>query len=148
MDFLLSFIKARYQPMGRQVCLTMPQATWSISGKLACMFLEEGDQSFGMFVEVLICIKPASVSKWCRLIRSNPNNVVLCWRCIHDFLDVIHPGMNDIQEIMDATPTENDIVWIGPDQATPFGNGSRFDAYQYFNEHPEALIAFLEEHTS
>jgi len=57
-------------------------------------------------------------------------------------------GMNDIQEIMDATPTENDIVWIGPDQATPFGNGSRFDAYQYFNEHPEALIAFLEEHTS
>ena len=44
--------------------------------------------------------------------------------------------------------TENDIVWIGPDQATPFGNGSRFDAYQYFNKHPEALIAFLEEHTS
>ena len=57
-------------------------------------------------------------------------------------------GQNDIQEIIDATPTENDIVWIGPDQDTPFGNGQRFDGYQYFNKHPEALIEFLAEHTS
>ena len=57
-------------------------------------------------------------------------------------------GQNDIQEIIDATPTENDIVWIGPDQETPFGTGQRFDGYQYFNKHPEALIEFLAEHTS
>lgn len=57
-------------------------------------------------------------------------------------------GQNDIQEIMDATPTEHDIVWIGPDQETPFGTGSRFDGYQYFNHHPEALLEFLSEHTS
>ena len=57
-------------------------------------------------------------------------------------------GQNDIQEIIDATPTENDIVWIGPDQETPFGTGQRFDGYQYFNKHPEALIEFLAQHTS
>lgn len=57
-------------------------------------------------------------------------------------------GQNDIQEIMDATPTEHSIVWIGPDQDTPFGTGSRFDGYQYFNHHPEALLEFLSEHTS
>ncbi len=57
-------------------------------------------------------------------------------------------GKNDIQEIMDATPTDHEIVWIGPDQDTPFGTGSRFDGYQYFNHHPEALIAFVSKHTS
>jgi len=57
-------------------------------------------------------------------------------------------GQNDIQEIIDATPTENGIVWIGPDQETPFGTGQRFDGYQYFNKHPEALIEFLAQHTS
>ena len=60
----------------------------------------------------------------------------------------VETGKNDIQEIMDATPTEHDIIWIGPDQATPFGTGQRFDGYQYFNEHPEALINFLSKHTS
>ncbi len=60
----------------------------------------------------------------------------------------VESGKNDIQEIMDATPTEHDIIWIGPDQATPFGTGQRFDGYQYFNEHPEALINFLSKHTS
>lgn len=54
---------------------------------------------------------------------------------------------DDIQEIMDATPTEHDIVWIGPDQETPFGTGSRFDGYQYFNHHPEALLDFLAQYT-
>lgn len=57
-------------------------------------------------------------------------------------------GQNDIQEIMDATPTEHEIVWIGPDQTIPFGTGSRFDGYQYFNKHPDALLRFLSEHTS
>ena len=57
-------------------------------------------------------------------------------------------GQNDIQEIMDATPTAHDIIWIGPDQETPFGTGSRFDGYQYFNQHPEALLEFLAKQTS
>ena len=57
-------------------------------------------------------------------------------------------GQNDIQEIIDATPTEHEIVWIGPDQATSFGTGQRFDGYRYFNEHPQALLAFLSKQTS
>ncbi len=57
-------------------------------------------------------------------------------------------GQNDIVEIMDATPTDHDIVWIGSDQETPFGSDRRFDAYQYFNVYPEALLNFLAEHTS
>ncbi len=56
-------------------------------------------------------------------------------------------GRNDIQDIMDATPTDHDIVWIGPDQEIPFGTGQRFDGYQYFNHHPEPLIEFLSKHT-
>ena len=56
-------------------------------------------------------------------------------------------GQNDIQEIIDATPTAHSIVWIGPDQDTPFGTGQRFDGYQYFNTHPDALLAFLSEQT-
>ncbi|EDZ42814.1 MAG: hypothetical protein P8P65_06930 [Planktotalea sp.] len=47
---------------------------------------------------------------------------------------------------MDATPTAHGIVWIGPDQETPFGTGSRFDGYQYFNMHPEALLDFLTQY--
>jgi len=57
-------------------------------------------------------------------------------------------GQNDIQQIMDATPTEHDIVWIGSDQETPFGTDQRFDGYQYFNVHPEALLDFLAQHTT
>lgn len=60
----------------------------------------------------------------------------------------VETGHNDIQDIMDATPTEHEIVWIGPDQATPFGTGQRFDGYQYFNEHPKALLEFLSQQTS
>ncbi len=57
-------------------------------------------------------------------------------------------GQNDIQEIMNATPTPHDIVWIGPEQETPFGTGQRFDGYQFFNKHPEALLEFLAKHTN
>lgn len=57
-------------------------------------------------------------------------------------------GENDIQKIMDATPTEHDIVWIGSDQEIPFGSDARFDAYQYFNTHPEELVDFVERVTS
>ena len=42
MGFVLSFIKIRYQPLGRQVCLTMPKlvssyylSPWSIKSKLS-----------------------------------------------------------------------------------------------------------------
>ena len=57
-------------------------------------------------------------------------------------------GQNDIVEIMNATTTENDIIWIGPDQQLPFGTGQRFDCYQFFNKHPETLLEFLALHTS
>lgn len=57
-------------------------------------------------------------------------------------------GQNDIQEIMDATPTDYEIIWIGPDQETPFGTGQRFDGYQFFNTHPEALLELLAKHTT
>lgn len=56
-------------------------------------------------------------------------------------------GQNDIQKIMDATPTEHDIVWIGSDQEIPFGSDARFDAYRYFNTHPEPLLDFVKRVT-
>lgn len=57
-------------------------------------------------------------------------------------------GQNDIVQIMEATPTEYDVVWIGTDQEMPFGADKRFDAYQYFNVHPEELLEFVGRHTS
>lgn len=57
-------------------------------------------------------------------------------------------GQNDIQKIMDATPTEHDIVWIGSEQEIAFGSDARFDAYQYFNTHPEELLDFVERVTT
>ena len=57
-------------------------------------------------------------------------------------------GQNGIQKIMDATPTEHDIVWIGSDQEIAFGSDARFDAYQYFNTHPEQLLDFVERVTT
>lgn len=57
-------------------------------------------------------------------------------------------GENDIQRIIDATKTEHDVIWIGPEHPNAFGTGMRFDGYQYFNTHPEALLAFMSEHFS
>jgi predicted alpha/beta hydrolase len=57
-------------------------------------------------------------------------------------------GQNDIQEIMDATTTEYEIIWIGPDHQNAFGTGQRFDGYQYFNHHPKQLLDFLERRFS
>lgn len=54
---------------------------------------------------------------------------------------------NDIQEIINATPTEHEIIWIGPDQPVSFGTGKRFDAYQYFGKNPEKLLDFFEKYT-
>ena len=55
-------------------------------------------------------------------------------------------GVNDVQIIFDACPTEKQLIWIGRDEAKPFGTGKRFDGYAYFNQHPEELLAFLETH--
>jgi len=57
-------------------------------------------------------------------------------------------GRNDITELMEATPTENDIVWIGPNQDIPFGNGQRFDAYNFFSSNPEPILEFVRKHTN
>ena len=55
-------------------------------------------------------------------------------------------GVNDVQIIFDACPTEKQLIWIGTNEAKPFGTGKRFDGYAYFNQHPEELLAFLEKH--
>ena len=53
-------------------------------------------------------------------------------------------GRNDIQDVIEVTPTENQLIWIGPNEAKPFGTGKRFDGYGYFNAHPEELLSFLD----
>lgn len=55
-------------------------------------------------------------------------------------------GVNDVQIIADACPTEKSVEWIGPDQEKSFGTGMRFDGYNYFNQYPEQLLAFLQKH--
>ena len=52
-------------------------------------------------------------------------------------------GQNDIQEIIEASTTENEVIWIGPEHPNAFGSGMRFDGYQYFNQHPEQLLDFM-----
>lgn len=52
-------------------------------------------------------------------------------------------GQNDIQEIIDAAQTDNEVIWIGPEHPNAFGSNMRFDGYQYFNQHPEQLLAFM-----
>jgi len=55
-------------------------------------------------------------------------------------------GRNDIEMIYELTPTEKQIIWIGEQAGKPFGDGRRFDAYNYFNRYPEELLAFLANH--
>ena len=57
-------------------------------------------------------------------------------------------GRNDITELIDATPTANNVVWIGPNQDIPFGNGQRFDAYNFFSSNPEPILEFVRKHTN
>jgi pimeloyl-ACP methyl ester carboxylesterase len=52
-------------------------------------------------------------------------------------------GINDVEVIFDHCPTTKDLLWIGPDQPRAFGAGKRFDAYNYFNDHPQELLEFL-----
>lgn len=54
--------------------------------------------------------------------------------------------VNDVQIIHDACITEKTLIWIGPHQSKPFGTGMRFDGYNYFNQHPDELIQFLNKH--
>jgi len=52
-------------------------------------------------------------------------------------------GKNDIQEIIDATNTEHEVIWIGTEHPNAFGSDKRFDGYQYFNQHPGQLLDFM-----
>lgn len=52
-------------------------------------------------------------------------------------------GQNDIQEIIDAAQTDNEVIWIGPEHPNAFGSNMRFDGYQYFNQHPDQLLEFM-----
>lgn len=52
---------------------------------------------------------------------------------------------NDIEQIVAACPTKNELIWIGPDEVKPYGSGKRFDGYGYFNQYPEELLNFLDQ---
>ena len=57
-------------------------------------------------------------------------------------------GQNDVQKIIDAATVETEVIWIGPDHEPAYGTGMRFEAYTYFNHHPERLLDFLAQHFS
>ncbi len=57
-------------------------------------------------------------------------------------------GQNDVQQIIDAATVETEAIWIGPDHEPAYGTGMRFEAYTYFNHHPEQLLDFLARHFS
>ncbi len=57
-------------------------------------------------------------------------------------------GQNDVQRIIDAATVSTEVIWIGPDQVPAYGTGMRFEAYTYFNHHPERLLDFLARHFS
>ncbi len=58
----------------------------------------------------------------------------------------VETGMNDVQHIYDAAPTEKELVWVREDGPRPHGTGRRFDGYGYFNAYPDELLAFLDRH--
>lgn len=55
-------------------------------------------------------------------------------------------GVNDVQQIYDAAPTEKEIIWVRETGEKPHGTGKRFDGYGYFNKYPEELLSFLDKH--
>ncbi len=57
-------------------------------------------------------------------------------------------GRNDIEDVIAVTPTENQLIWIGPNEAIPYGTGKRFDGYGYFNAHHDELVLFLDRNFS
>ena len=58
----------------------------------------------------------------------------------------VETGVNDVQLIYDAAPTEKEIIWVREAGERPHGSGKRFDGYGYFNKYPEELLAFLDKH--
>jgi pimeloyl-ACP methyl ester carboxylesterase len=55
-------------------------------------------------------------------------------------------GISDARTIFDACPTEKEMLWVGPGTASPHLTGLRYEAYSYFNEHPDKLLAWCEKH--
>lgn len=45
----------------------------------------------------------------------------------------------DLEAIVAATPTEKQMLWIE-------GKLNRFDGYNYYGEHPEVMLAFINKH--
>lgn len=58
----------------------------------------------------------------------------------------VETGINDVQLIYDAAPTEKEMIWVRQTGPNPHGAGQRFDGYGYFNKYPEQLLAFLDRH--
>jgi uncharacterized protein len=58
----------------------------------------------------------------------------------------VETGINDVQLIYDAAPTEKEMIWVRQTGPSPHGTGQRFDGYGYFNKYPEQLLAFLDRH--
>jgi dienelactone hydrolase len=58
----------------------------------------------------------------------------------------VETGINDVQLIYDAAPTEKEIIWVRQTGPNPHGTGQRFDGYGYFNKYPQRLLEFLDKH--
>ncbi|RZO67232.1 MAG: hypothetical protein EVA70_04790 [Parvularculaceae bacterium] len=58
----------------------------------------------------------------------------------------VDTGVNDVQLIYDAAPTEKEIIWVRATGDKPHGTGKRFDGYGYFNKYPDELLSFLGKH--
>lgn len=58
----------------------------------------------------------------------------------------VETGINDVQLIYDAAPTEKEMIWVRQTGPNPHGTGQRFDGYGYFNKYPEQLLDFLDRH--
>ena len=58
------------------------------------------------------------------------------------FVQALGDPWSDIEhsrEIYDLIPTEKDAIWIE-------GDLHRFDTYNWFNDHPEKLLAWFERY--
>jgi pimeloyl-ACP methyl ester carboxylesterase len=58
----------------------------------------------------------------------------------------VETGINDVQLIFDAAPTEKEMIWVRATGPYPHGTGQRFDGYGYFNKYPGQLLDFLDRH--
>jgi len=53
-----------------------------------------------------------------------------------------------VQMFNAAASTEKELLLIGPETDNPFGTGKRFEAYDYFNKHPEKMLGFFNKHAA